>query len=178
VKLIFDAIHLQAVKNALGYYPSVDRFMPYFTPKSLTVKFESHAEMTREKALRRKESKDRADFISNLIKPENHISDVELFGNCGILIIAGSETTATVLSSAIYFLLKNPDVMSKLVSETQSSLKDISEINFLTISKQKYILACLNETLRPFPPVPGGLSRVVPGDGGLIDGKWVTGGVS
>lgn len=177
--MIFDAIHLVAVKQGLGYFPAIDNLIPYLTPKYLTAKFDSHSAMTKEKALRRKESKvDRADFVSNLIKPENHISDEELFGNCGTLIIAGSETTATVLSSAVYFLLKNPGAMSKLVDEIRSSFATVSDINFISISQQKYTLACLNETLRLFPPVPSGLSRVVPGDGDFIDGKWVTGGVS
>jgi len=177
VQMIFDSIHLQAIIQALSYYPRIDSLIPYLTPKSLIAKFESHKEMTKEKVLRRKETKvDRADFISNLIKPENHITDEDIFGNCGVLIVAGSETTATVLSSAIYFLLKNPEVMSKLVAEIRSGFKDPSEINFISISKQKYTLACLNETLRLFPPVPSGLSRVVPRDGDLIDGKWVSGG--
>lgn len=177
--MIFDSIHLVAIKQGLGYYPAIDKLIPYLTPKSLMAKFDSHSEMTKEKALRRKESKvDRADFVSNLIKPENNITDEELFGNCGTLIIAGSETTATVLSSAVYFLLKNPAAMSKLVSEIRSDFKQSSDINFVNVSQQKYTLACLNETLRLFPPVPCGLSRVVPGKGDLIDGKWVPGGVS
>lgn len=178
VGMIFDAIHLVAVKQALGYFPAVDRLLPYLTPKSLLARFDDHTAMTKEKTLRRKESKvDKADFVSNLIKPENNISDEELFGNCSTLIIAGSETTATVLSSAVYFLLKNPEVMTRLESEIRSSFQDVSEIDFRSIGKQKYTLACLNETLRLFPPVPSGLSRVVPRDGDNIDGKWVPGGV-
>lgn len=179
IRMIFSAIHLVAVKQALGYFPTIDRLIPYLTPKSLLTQFDDHTAMTKEKTLRRKESKvDRADFVSNLIKPENNITNEELFGNCSTLIIAGSETTATVLSSAIYFLLKNPEVMTRLVSEIRSTFQGVSEINFLSIGKQKYTLACLNETLRLFPPVPSGLSRVVPRDGDMIDGKWVPGGVS
>lgn len=179
VRMIFDAIHLVAVKQALGYYPMLDRLVPYLTPKFLADRYQSHNQMTREKAIRRKESKvDRADFVSNLIKPESNISDEELFGNSSTLIVAGSETTATVLSSVTWFILQNPEAMSNLVSEVRSSFQDVSEINIISINKLKYMLACLNETLRLFPPVPSGLSRVVPGDGDFIDGKWVTGGVS
>ncbi|KAI9737244.1 MAG: hypothetical protein M1818_005776 [Claussenomyces sp. TS43310] len=177
IKLIFDAIHLVAVKQALCYYPTIDKLLPYLTPKALAARFQSHEEMTKEKVLRRKESKvDRADFVSNLIKPENNISDPELFGNCGTLIIAGSETTATVLSSAIYFLMKHPAAKEKLVSEVRSSFRDLSDINFINVNTLKYLLACLDETLRLFPPVPSGLARRVPKGGDFIDGKFVAGG--
>lgn len=179
VKMIFDAIHLVAFKQAFGYYPKIDSLVPYITPKSLMDKSDAHNQMTKQKALKRKESKmDRADFVSNLIKPENGITDEELFGNSSTLIIAGSETTATVLSSVTWFILKNPEAMSKLASEVRSSFRDVSEINVRSINKLKYMLACLNETMRLFPPVPCGLSRVVPKDGDFIDGKWVAGGVS
>ncbi|OCK73458.1 cytochrome P450 monooxygenase-like protein [Lepidopterella palustris CBS 459.81] len=177
VKMIFDAIHLIGFKQALGHYPKLDRLVPYITPKALADKWDSHDQMTREKTLRRKESKvDRADFLSQLIKPENNVTDEELFGNATTLITAGSETTATVLSSVTWFLLQNPEAMLKLVSEVRSSFHDTSEINFISVNKLKYMLACLNEAMRVFPPVPSGLSRMVPEGGDLIDGKWVPGG--
>ncbi|EXJ87227.1 hypothetical protein A1O3_04186 [Capronia epimyces CBS 606.96] len=177
VKMIFDAIHLVAFKQALGYYPQLDRLVPYLVPKFLADRYKAHDDMTREKALRRKESKvDRADFVSNLIKPESNISDPELFGNSSTLIIAGSETTATVLSSVSWFLLQNPRVYAALVAEVRASFSCPADINLVNINQLKYMLACLNESLRLFPPVPSGLSRMVPEGGDWIDGQWVAGG--
>lgn len=135
--------------------------------------------MTREKALRRKESKvDRADFVSNLVKPESGVTDEELFGNSSLLIVAGSETTATLLSGVTWLLCKNPKAMNKLTQEIRSSFKDVSEIDFAGVNKLKYLLACLEEGLRCYSPTPTGLARKVPEGGDTIVGKFVPGGVS
>ena len=145
----------------------------------MSSKYKSHLKMTREKAMRRKESKtDREDFMSNLCKPENNISDTELCGNSSTLIIAGSETTASVLSAATWFLLQNPKILAKLTAEIRSSFQSKSEITFENVNNMKYLLACLNETMRIFPAAPTGLARRVPEGGDEIDGRFVPGGVS
>lgn len=40
------------------------------------------------------------------------------------------------------------------------------------------MLACLNESLRRYPPVAGSLPRIIPKGGAMIDGKFVPEGVS
>lgn len=163
----------------MAFYPNLNKLVPTRLFQSLSAKYQSHNKMTEEKCLKRKESKlDRADFISNLVKPENNVSDIELFGNSSILIIAGSETTATMLSATIFFLCKYPEVMAKLIAEVRSRFQSQSEITFQNVNKLQYLLACVNESLRLFPPSPNGLPRKVPQGGDFIDGKWVAAGVS
>src|SRR4051812_25859628 len=41
-----------------------------------------------------------------------------------------------------------------------------------------YMLACLNEGLRIYPPIPGYLPRRVPSGGAMISGSWVPEGVT
>lgn len=58
----------------------------------------------------------------------------QLESNSSILVIAGSETTATALAGATYFLLKNPDTMAKLTDEVRSTFTTEEEINTNSVS--------------------------------------------
>lgn len=97
----------------------------------------------------------------------------KLQANSSILIIGGSETTATLLSGVTYFLLMNPEPMAKLTAEIRGAFKSEDEIDFVSVSSLQYLLACLDEALRMYPPVPTGLPRVVPKGGASISGNFI-----
>ena len=71
-----------------------------------------------------------------------------LKANASVLIIAGSETTSTLLSGITYLLLRNPEQLERLTDEVRSSFKSDDEITLLSVNKLEYMLACLNEGLR------------------------------
>ena len=102
----------------------------------------------------------------------------ELQENGSLLIIAGSETTATLLAGVTYFLLMNPVALEKLENEICSTFKTEDEIDILSVNKLTYMIACLNEALRLYPPGASGLPRVVPRGGTIISGKHVPENVS
>lgn len=102
----------------------------------------------------------------------------KLQANAGALIIAGSETTATLLSGVTYLLLKNPAALEKLTEEVRSTFKSEDEISINSVGHLKYMLACLDEALRIYPPTPSGLPRVVPQGGVNIVGNFVPENVS
>jgi cytochrome P450 len=82
-----------------------------------------------------------------------------------VFIIAGSETTATLLCGVTYLLLSHPDALKTVVEEVRSSYTVSEEITLTSVAKLPYMLACLNEALRCYPPVPGVMPRqVVKGD--------------
>lgn len=66
--------------------------------------------------------------------------------------MAGSETTASLLSGVIYYLLKNPSVLEKLVKEIRSAFPTEDTITIASVSSLKYEFAVLQEGLRIFPP--------------------------
>lgn len=66
--------------------------------------------------------------------------------------MAGSETTASLLSGVIYYLLKNPSVLEKLVKEIRSAFPTEEAITIASVSSLKYESAVLQEGLRIFPP--------------------------
>lgn len=93
--------------------------------------------------------------------------------NASVLILAGSETTATLLSGATFLLGSNRDALAKLSHEVRSSFNSEDEITLISVNKLDYMLACLNESLRLYPPVAIGLPRLVPTGGHEIAGYWV-----
>lgn len=102
----------------------------------------------------------------------------KLSANAEILVLAGSETTATLLSGCTYLLLTNPDKMEKLKHEVRSTFASESEITASAVNNLSYMLGVLNEALRLYPPVTSSLVRVVPPGGDMIADHWVPEGVS
>jgi cytochrome P450 len=106
------------------------------------------------------------------------MSTAEIEGNSSLFIVAGSETTATLLSGATYYLLKNPNVLEKLKAEVRGHFKSEEEINVVNSGQLPYLFAVLEESLRMYPPVPTRLPRVTGPEGHTIDGHYVPPNVS
>jgi cytochrome P450 len=180
VSLIFDSVKVGSYVQALRYVPGGQRLVSLLVSKELLAKKADHHALTTEKVKNRiSQTEERPDFMNKILKREKDgMAFPELLGNSAILIIAGSETTATVLSGVTFLLLKNPTVMAKVVHEVRSTFANEDEINIAAMGNLRYMLACLDETMRIYPAVPVGLPRIVPGNGDFINGKWVPGGVS
>ncbi|KAI3390494.1 hypothetical protein diail_9506, partial [Diaporthe ilicicola] len=120
------------------------------------------------------------DLVEKILQKKDswNLSDDEILGNAAALLIAGSETTATLLAGLTYLLCKHPYVMENLKQEVRSKFTSDSEITLTSVLELKYLLACLDEALRLYPPVPIGPLRTVPeGSGGVtIAGQVVPGG--
>lgn len=101
----------------------------------------------------------------------------ELASNAQVLILAGSETTATVLTATTYFLASNPETLKKVVNEVRSGFDSENEIDMHSVNKLTYMLACLNEGMRIFPPVINGTMRQIRPEGDDIIGHYIPGGV-
>jgi len=71
---------------------------------------------------------------------------------CNAPILGGSETTASAISDAIYYLLKNPSKMGKLIKKIRSNSQKETEIDFVSTNHLTYQAAVLEESLRIFPP--------------------------
>ncbi|KAJ0274117.1 hypothetical protein CBS470a_011936 [Colletotrichum nupharicola] len=102
----------------------------------------------------------------------------QLAANSNTLVIGGSETTATLLSGVTYYLLTNPHTMKKLVAEVRSTFEKEDDITIISVNKLSYMLACLDEALRIYPPVSMGLPRVTPKEGATVCGRFIPGNVS
>jgi hypothetical protein len=128
------------------------------------------------------------DFFQALMEDKNgHANNLEwgeIVAEVSIMMNAGSATTAIAMANVLFQLLKNPAAMKKVVEEIDKALEDDEdepEYGVIAYDKVKhlpYLRACLDESLRLFPPTPHGLPRETPPDGVNILGDYIPGGVS
>jgi len=89
---------------------------------------------------RLEQGSDRPDFMGAMLRnnerveKDEEISREEIDATFNILMIGGSETTATLLSGCMFLLQMNPAVLEKLKEEVRSAFKDDDEI---TVTKVK-----------------------------------------
>lgn len=107
--------------------------------------------------------------------PKALLTEDETRVNASLFMIAGSETTATLLSGRTFFLLDRSDTYYELRSQIRSSIQTYSDTAFSSTARIPYLQAVLQETLRLYPPTPLGMPRVVPEEGAMIPGKFVAG---
>lgn len=77
------------------------------------------------------------------------------------------------MAGVTFHLLQNPDTLEKLNKEVRSAFKSADEITIASVSRLPYLLACLNEGLRRYPPAVSNLPRDVHEGGEMIAGEWV-----
>lgn len=118
--------------------------------------------------------------MSHILKSDekNGMTVEEMYTTAQVLIVAGSETTATGLTAATYFLLSNSRSWQKLCSEIRNRFREEKDITIQSTAGLTYLNAVIDETLRLCPPGPGTFPRTVPSSGRIICGQWVPGGYS
>lgn len=99
----------------------------------------------------------------------------EIESTFAIIIVAGSETTATSLCGTLNHLIKpeNKDALEKLVCEIRGTFMREQDITIEATKHLNYLEAIINEGLRICNPVPGGLPRVLPKGGDTYAGSFV-----
>ncbi len=181
VKGVFATIRLGVIANFVGESRWATSLFWKFEPPVLEKTRMTHVAHTEDRVTRRLQQDRDGPDIWNLVlrQPEGRqFSKDTMTSNASIFMIAGTETTATLLSGVTYYLLKNPEKMRKLVSEIRTSFDSEDQLDFESLQKLPYLSACLEEGLRYYPPVPLGLLRITPPGGSIICGEWVPGNVS
>jgi len=99
----------------------------------------------------------------------------DLAQNGTLAIIAGSDTTSSILTAIIYYLLLNPAVYERLQEEVDSAFPSGEEpLDAAKLSHLEWLNGCINETLRLQPPVLSGSQRSVDkGKGPKVLGRLV-----
>ena len=106
-------------------------------------------------ALEKGEKKDRYLFLEALAAQTR--DPIEIRSQLLNILLAGRDTTASLLSWLFHFLIRHPAVLEKLRSEILACLGSYDEAQNLTFSGLKsctYLQWCLHETLRLYPVVP------------------------
>jgi cytochrome P450 len=85
----------------------------------------------------------------------------DLQAESGLLITAGSDGVALTISAAVFYLLRNPAVLTQLTKEIRAAFQDVSDIRNPKLSALIYLQACVDETLRISPALPSMMPREV-----------------
>jgi cytochrome P450 len=179
---MFATIKSVAFAHIALEYPIFKHFLEKFViPKSFAERRRQHVLFAEQKVKKRMAlDTDRKDFMSYIFKrkgTEVEMSESEIVSTAAGFVRAGSETTATFLSGTTYHLGKNHEALRKATEEVRGAFASEEDINFISASKLKYLLACLHEGYRMYPVVPIGLPRIVPKGGDTIAGYFVPEGV-
>ncbi|KAH9979110.1 cytochrome P450 [Lactifluus volemus] len=88
-----------------------------------------------------------------------------------LLFAAGSHTIGTTLMTGVYYLLRSPEAMQRLVDELRAAWPSLDQApNYEELKQLPFLTAVIKETLRLSVSIPGGLPRVVPPSGAVISG--------
>lgn len=100
----------------------------------------------------------------------------EIASEVGVLLDAGSATTAIALNNVIFWLLRSPSCLARLQEEIDDAL-DLDNIvaPYEKVKHLPYLRACLDESLRITPPFSYNLPRRTPPDGAVILNNFVPG---
>ncbi|KAH8671738.1 putative benzoate 4-monooxygenase cytochrome P450 [Xylariales sp. PMI_506] len=179
---VFASIKIISVLRLKDTYPILGPIFAVLLTlvPSFGAKLQHHREFTKAKVEDRLARKtDRKDFMTYILRKDSTpgaMTFPELMSTCRALLVAGSETTATLLTGASYLLLRHPHVLARLRSEIRTSFRSAEEItphSLSSASRLPYLEAVLTESLRCYPPVPSTLPRITGPAGAVIDGKFV-----
>ncbi|KAF2209337.1 hypothetical protein CERZMDRAFT_114022 [Cercospora zeae-maydis SCOH1-5] len=178
IKLLFDSVRLFSLMYIVGYWPFIKHFQKFFVDRELLTKRHEYQSWISSQVTKRIEREtDRSDFMSKILahngEKDFEMTKERLDSNATLILTAGSETTATLLSGATYLLLKNPDKLRLLQEEVRGRWKEYSDITLAEVNNAPYLIATLQESLRYFPPVPTGFERRIQKGGEFISGVFV-----
>lgn len=167
--------------NQMWKYWGVMGIRQYFTPKGLVGQRVKNIKAAMQTVQRRiQNGSEHRDFLHYILSAndEKGMSLAEINVNAFSLSIAGSESTATALSGALFLMLTHSPVYQRLVHEVRAAHFGEEEITLTSTHKLEYLDAVITETLRIYPPVAITLPRRVPAGGEIINGQFVPGGMT
>ncbi|KAI0538755.1 cytochrome protein [Xylaria digitata] len=175
--LILEHLFEITLVDNLRRFPFLATLGKWILP-SLTVSVrEKHTGYSRDKVQKRLSAENtRHDFLTNMVSKvkSGEVSREEMTAHASTLIIAGGETTAHTLSSIVFYVLKTPGCVEKLVGEIRARYKSYEEIDATSALQLPYLQAVIQEALRVHPSGAQGFPRTSPGV--LIDGHYVPAG--
>jgi cytochrome P450 len=182
VEATFNGVKMGTMMSQARRFPPFQKLITMLIPPSVKQKRRENSDYSVEKVTRRIERGANAspNFMSYILRhnDEKGMSRPEIDGTAAVLFVAGSETTAILLSGLCYHLLKNPAAMARLNGEIRGAFETEEEITISAVEHLPYLMAVFQESLRIYPPAPAAFERVVPGEGDEICGQWIPGGVS
>jgi cytochrome P450 len=181
VSFLFGHLKDGALLASINFYPWLSWLLFALLPKSAHKAAEEHFALSCDKVQRRIDKEtDRKDIFSHVLtlNDEKGLSLPELQATAAIIILAGSESTSTMLTGTTNLLMRNPAKLEKLVAEVRSTFNNETEMTLDALEQLPYLRAVFQEAFRLLPPVPTQIPRIVPPEGDTICGHVLPGNVS
>lgn len=182
VRTLFMYLEYLTLSGVPRYYPLLERLLRMLLPKSVVEGQLKHERYAHERINKRLDSNtSRNDFMSAFMNKNPDFSVMsrkEILSTFNIIIVAGGETTATVLTGIFSHLALNAPVRRRLCEEIRSAFTNEDDITIDATKELKYLDAVLNESLRICNPISSGLPRTVPPGGDTYCGVYLPEGVS
>ena len=98
-------------------------------------------------------------------------SQEEMIAEAGLLMIAGSSTSASAIAATVFYCLHYPSTLTRLQGEIRSTFDTVEDIRATPrLTSCRYLRACIDEAMRLSPGVAGMIPREVLEGGITIDG--------
>ncbi|KAK8102596.1 hypothetical protein PG984_015742, partial [Apiospora sp. TS-2023a] len=168
LKTIMDSLKVIPIFQTIEAYPVLNLLYTCLRPSWIVKMQEDHFKYTSDLVDSRLANGSTQPDIWNLVlnaEGSEALTLGEMHSCAELFMIAGSETTATLLAGVIYYLLRNPSTLNRVVDEIRTSFANTESFTFERLGGLRYLNACLQEALRVYPPLPIGVARVVPPGG-------------
>jgi cytochrome P450 len=114
----------------------------------------------------------KADMTQSFIK--HGLSEAEIGDESLLQILAGSDTTATIVRSGFIYIVSNPQIYRKLQAECDASGVTLTEIiSHARALELPYLNACVKEALRYHPAATGLMTKKVGPKGDTHNGHYL-----
>ncbi|KAI6355125.1 hypothetical protein MCOR25_008330 [Pyricularia grisea] len=176
VALIVENVQFGAYTYAIAQFPLIARLIKACVPKSVEKRMEKHVgyivDLVDKRLAADSTRLDLMRAMSNAQEGQS-MSKLEIYSNTGTLVVAGAETTSSALSAILFYLLKTPKTLQKLVDEVRGAFETEIDIKFLDLQNLTYLNACIREGLRMYPPLATGFPRITPPQGTVLFGEYL-----
>lgn len=160
-------------------FPLIKPVVWLLVPPSVAVSVPTLLAMNRKEVQRRLASRNKLrhpDYFEFLLPKSSPDPTKEwLLAQANVLVVAGFDPSTNLLSSALYYLLAEPNTLQALIKEIRGTFPQYGDIDFDKLPRLQYLQAVLDESLRLHTNAGFGLPRVCPG--AMIDGHLIPRGV-
>ncbi|KIW08117.1 uncharacterized protein PV09_01052 [Verruconis gallopava] len=121
--------------------------------------------------------KDKQDMLGSFLR--HGLSQTDAEGETVLQIIAGADTSATIMRVVLLYVLSSPAIYNKLINEIDVGIKEgriSSPIKDAEARRLPYLQGCIKEALRLWPVVVGISLKQVPDEGDEVCGYKIPGG--
>ena len=139
ISLVARGLKSLSLAHVTSRFPPVGSLLSLYIPKKVKQAREDHLKISKEKVERRLEmgGNTRPDFVGYTLRHNGEkggMTREEIHNNMSSLIGAGGETTASLLSAAVWYVLNYPPGLEEVNAEVRERFKRSQDINLQAVT--------------------------------------------